>query len=140
MAKPKVSHLQETKKSDQQQSKTPEIPGDYYVTREQLTAIRHVVFAAQGIRREFEEQDELLGVAELFQAFRGDCLPSWSRLRLSGYQKAVPSENRNRSEVPRLLSSIHWAQRSNKKGRGTLIFGEFVLTAAHCVNWEQMAR
>ena len=71
MAKAKVSHLQETKKSDQQPPKTPEIPGDYYVTREQLTAIRHLVFAAQGIRHEFEAQDELLGVAELFQGFSG---------------------------------------------------------------------
>jgi hypothetical protein len=67
MAARKVSHLQETKKSDQQQLKAPEIPGDYYLDREQLDAIRHLVLAAQGIAHEFSEQDELEAVAEIFQ-------------------------------------------------------------------------
>ena len=68
MAKAKPTIIQ---KSDKQsnQAKTPEIPGDYYLDREQLDAIRHLVLAAQGISHEFEAQDELLGVGDLFQGF-----------------------------------------------------------------------
>ena len=65
MAKAKVS--QATKQPNQ--PKAPEISGDYYLEREQLDSIRHLVLAAQGIYHGFEEQDELLGVAELFQGF-----------------------------------------------------------------------
>jgi hypothetical protein len=68
MAHAKISQAKKTQKSDQQ-PEAPEIPGDYYLEREQLTAIRHLVFAAQGIGHEFESQDELLGVADLFQGF-----------------------------------------------------------------------
>jgi hypothetical protein len=71
MAVRKVSQTQK----QPNQPKAPEIPGDYYLACEQLDAIRHLVFAAQGIRHEFEEQGELLGVAELFQEFSGG-LPS----------------------------------------------------------------
>ena len=67
MAKAKVSQPQETQKSDQLQPKAPEIPGDYYLTREQLDSIRHLVLAAQGIAHEFSEQNELEAVAEIFQ-------------------------------------------------------------------------
>ena len=68
MAKAKVSHLQETQKSDQQ-PKAPEIPGDYYLSRDQLDSIRHLVLAAQGLAKGFTDNEELEAVAELFHGF-----------------------------------------------------------------------
>lgn len=65
MAKAKVP--QPTKQPNQ--PKAPEIPGDYYLDREQLDSIRHLVLAAQGIHNEFREQPEVKVVAELFQGF-----------------------------------------------------------------------
>jgi hypothetical protein len=68
MAQKKLSHLQETKKSDQQQPKA-EVPGDYYLDREQLDSMRHLILAAQGISKEFTGQDEVKAIGELFPGF-----------------------------------------------------------------------
>ena len=65
MAHAKIS--QATKQPNQ--PKAPEIPGDYYLEREQLDSMRHLILAAQGISKEFTGQDEVKAIAELFQGF-----------------------------------------------------------------------
>ena len=56
MAKAKIS--QAAKQPNQ--PKAPEISGDYYLDREQLDAMRHLILAAQGIGHELDSQEELL--------------------------------------------------------------------------------
>lgn len=64
MAQKKLSHLQETKKSDQQQPKA-EVPGNYYLDREPGLN-EAFILAAQGISKEFTGQDEVKAIGELF--------------------------------------------------------------------------
>jgi hypothetical protein len=65
MAEAKISQA----KKQPNQPKAPEIPGDYYLDREQLDSMRHLILAAQGISKEFTGQDEVKAIGELFQGF-----------------------------------------------------------------------